>query len=169
MYLSDSVLRSSFKKIADIGSGTGKAGLERVSAVSRFFACANLIHKGQTAEINLAPEAHDRANFVSAVGEVISVGDEWQYTPDFIHRESKKDYAVGNNFLTTQVSGSKGRSEAYPKRPAPLLELNDQMASLHVDHPDNLLAIIIGEPFLQLLEFGFADLTISDRAKILPQ
>ena len=64
--------------------------------------------------------------------------EDWLYTPDFKHREVKRDFAVSNNFLTAQVSQSKGQRTEYPKRPAPLLQLNDQIASLHPDSSNNL-------------------------------
>lgn len=138
MYLSESILKRSFSKISNIGPDEGKTRMERVSAVSRFFACANILQKNQTDTVNLAPNEQDRDDFVSAVGDAISIGEDWLYTPDFKHSEVKKDYAVANNFLTTQVRGSKGQSTEYPKRPAPLLQLNDQIASLHLDSSNNL-------------------------------
>ena len=138
MYLSESILKRSFSKISNIGPDAGKTRLERVSAVSRFFACANILQKNQTDTVNLAPNEQDRDDFVNAVGDAVSIGEDWLYTPDFKHRVVKKDYAVGNNFLTTQVSGSTGRRTEYPKRPAPLLQLNNQIASLHPDSSNNL-------------------------------
>ncbi len=138
MYLSESILKRSFSAISHIGPDAGKTRLERISAVSRFFACANILQKKLKNTVNLAPNEQDRDDFITAVGDMIGIGDGWLYTPDFKHREVKKDYGVGNNFLTTQVSRSKGRSVEYPNRPAPLLQLNNQIASLHPESANNL-------------------------------
>ena len=74
MYLSESILKRSFSKISNIGPDAGKTRLERVSAVSRFFACANILQKNQTDTVNLAPNERDRDDFVSAVGDAIRIG-----------------------------------------------------------------------------------------------
>lgn len=138
MYLSEKLLRAVFSKISSIGPDTGKARLERVSAISRFFAGAEQMHGSSKSELDLAPNTKDRADYIASVGRVIGLGSDGEYTPDFIHRDAKKDYAVGNNFLTTQVSASKNTPSDYPKRPAPLLFLEDQKLRLHREFAKNL-------------------------------
>ena len=72
------------------------------------------------------------------VGKVLGLGPDNQFTPDFIYLDHKHDFNVGSNFLTTQVSSTRNSQKDYPSRPAPLLVLDHEKASIHPDFKKNL-------------------------------
>lgn len=139
MYLSEEILRQAFVGIRAIGPDMGKARLERVSGLSRFLACAEMLQTYGTQEIDLSPNQPTRQSFVGAVGRILGLGQTGIFTPDFVHKEEDSDYRIGSNFLTTQVRATRGSQAAYPGRPAPLIQLTDEKASLHTDYASNLL------------------------------
>lgn len=138
MYLSKGVLAKSFQKLGDMGSKEGKTRLERVSAISRFLACAEILRANNIVTVDLAPKASTRSEFVQKVGKVLGLGPNHEFTPDFADLEIKSDYNVGSNFLTTQVHSTRNSKKNYPSRPAPLLTLDHEKASIHPDFRKNL-------------------------------
>lgn len=140
MYLSKEVLQRVFNKLQAIGPDTGKSRQERVSAISRFLACADLLQSLNVSKVSLAPESETRSEFVSAVGRILKLDDNGLFTPDFVHKARHHDYRIGSNFLTTQVKNSRGSNAPYPGRPAHLLQLTDESASLFQDYATNLLS-----------------------------
>lgn len=138
MYLSKDLLGKSFRKLGEIGSKEGKTRLERVSAVSRFLACAEILKTSNATSVNLAPKTQTRTDFIEKVGKVLGLGPNNQFTPDFSVLDKKSDYNVGSNFLTTQVYSTRSSKRDYPSRPAPLLTLDHEKASIHVNFRKNL-------------------------------
>ena len=145
MYLSKDLLGKSFQMLGGIGSKEGearlaesKAGLERVSAISRFLACAEILKANNVTSVDLAPGSVTRTEFVEKVGKVLGLGPNNEFTPDFANLDNKSDYNVGSNFLTTQVYATRSSKKDYPRRPAPLLTLDHEKASIHADFKKSL-------------------------------
>ena len=145
MYLSKDLLGKSFQMLGGIGSKEGearleqsKAGLERVSAISRFLACAEILKANNVTSVDLAPGSVTRTEFVEKVGKVLGLGPNNEFTPDFANLDNKNDYNVGSNFLTTQVYATRSSKKDYPSRPAPLLTLDHEKASIHADFKKSL-------------------------------
>lgn len=138
MYLSEELVSRAFKKLGEIGTDEGKTRLERVSALRHFFACAETLNSHSINEIDLAPNTATRSEFIQNVGKIVGIGSDNLFTPDFFHRLCKKDFNVGPNFLTTQVARSRNAKDPYPKRPAPLLILDHEKASIHPEFKENL-------------------------------
>ena len=138
MFIAKPVLELVFKKIGHSVPEEGKTGIERFSALSRFLACAQIINKERAASINLAVGGDARDELYEAVGSVLRLGAPEQFTPNFRHRESSNGYNLGPNFLTTTVKSTQNSERAYPKRPAPLLNIRYENASLHPDWKINL-------------------------------
>ena len=129
MYLSKELLGKAFHKLGELGPKEGKSRLERVSAISRLLACAELLTVQNAKSVDLAPKTTTRTDFVEMVGKVLGLGPDNQFTPDFIYLDHKHDFNVGSNFLTTQVSSTRNSQKDYPSRPAPLLVLDHEKAS----------------------------------------
>lgn len=138
MYLSIELLGKSFQKLGEMGSREGKTRLERVSAISRFLACAEILKTSNTTSADLAPKTSTRTDFIDNVGKVLGLGPNNQFTPDFSVLDEKSDYNVGSNFLTTQVYSTRNSKKDYPSRPAPLLTLDHEKASIHANFRKNL-------------------------------
>lgn len=138
MYLSNELINKSVTTIQEVLPNSGKSAKERVSALSRFLACANLIQANNGRPISLAVGSPDRKGLIEAVAEVIRIGTDGQHTPDFHSKTYSQDYNLGSNFLTTTVSQSRDRIMEYPGRPAPLLTLDNENASIHTDFKSNL-------------------------------
>jgi hypothetical protein len=138
MFIAKPVLELVFKKIGHSVPEEGKTGKERFSALSRFLACSQIMNKNSSASINLAVGEAARDELYTAVGSVLGLGEPDQFTPNFRHRVSANGYNLGPNFLTTTVKNTRNSERAYPNRPAPLLIISNEKASLHPDWNANL-------------------------------
>lgn len=138
MYLTKNYLESVFHQLRKIGPDTGKTRLERVSALSRFLAIAELLQKSGSKFVDLSPSSPDRNNFVLKVGSILGLGEISVFTPDFVHRAESLDYRLGSNFLTTIVKRTRDAKGSYPGRPKPLVSFENEKASLHSDFKSNI-------------------------------
>jgi len=138
MQLSEDIWQRVVQCLRAIGPDGGKTRLERVSGLSRFLGCAELIHQSGQGQVSLAVGEQGRNDLIPAVGRVLALDADGLFTPDFVRCDRKHDYSIGSNFLTTGVRGSRGRDISLPNRPAPLLNLTDEVVTLHLDFRDNL-------------------------------
>lgn len=140
MYLSSASLEISIKILRQIGPDSGKKRQERVSALSRFLATAALLHQEETISISLAEGSQFRQDFITEVGFVLALRNGPTYTTNFNNKKIKEDYAVTNNFLTTALSNTRGRDAApYPRRPSPLIIMDNESVSIHPEYKNNLI------------------------------
>lgn len=132
MFLSKEVLRKAYRGMRKIHPiEVGKSRQERVSALRHFFAAAKLIHLGGSSEVSLEVGSKHRDEFVKYVGDIVSFDGGNLYTKDFGDLTGdKKDYAVRSNFFTTRLEKSRNQTVDYPGRPAPLLLLQEEKASI---------------------------------------
>ena len=139
MQFSEDIWHRVVQGLRAIGPDGGKARLERVSGLSRFLGCAELIQQSGQGQVSLAVGERGRNDLIPAVGHVLALDANGMFTPDFVRRDRKLDYSIGSNFLTTGVRGSRGRDISLPNRPAPLLNLRNEVVTIHDNFRDNLL------------------------------
>jgi len=150
MFLSEKAINKSYEQLIKLDSqhgGTGKSRKEKVSGLRYLLATSLMLktiasgQQGATIQsVNLAVGSADRKAFIKAVGEIVSIDNTSKYTADFAGEfADADDFAVGSNFLTTVVAGSRdGRSTPYPKRPEPLLDILDEKMSIKSNVKDIL-------------------------------
>lgn len=152
MFLSSNAINKAYEHLIKLDSQHGEPGKsrkEKVSALRHLLAASLVLKNIQTRQeeptilsaVDLAVgPGTNRDAFVKAVGEIVSIDNTSRYTVDFAGEFSdKNDYAVGSNFLTTIVAGSRGdRLVPYPKRPAPLLDIKNEQMSIKNDVKDIL-------------------------------
>jgi 5-methylcytosine-specific restriction protein B len=163
MYLSQPVVLHAFRGLRKIfPKETGKSRLERVSGLRAFLAASRLIQETGSDKINLKADSPSRKTFIEAVGEVVRLNDSGRYTQDFTSETRvEDDYMVGSNVLTTRVAASRNTTSVYPKRPKPVLDLNDEIATISSEAKQNLhsaynLSLIKNELAVWLVRFeGF--------------
>ena len=140
MYLSQQLILHAFQGLRKIfPKENGKSRLERVSGLRAFLAASRLIQETGDDEINLKADSPSRRGFIEAVGEVVRLNNSGRYTQDFTSQTRvEDDYMVGSNVLTTRVAASRNTTSVYPKRPRPVLDLNDEIATISSEAKQNL-------------------------------
>ena len=131
MYFSGEIIKRAYSGLVKIDPSAGKTRKERVSGLRYLIATSQLLHKNGTKSLSLAVGTDDRKNFINAVGDVVAINDEGLYSKDFASEfDEKLDYGVGSNFLTTRLVNSRTQDILYPGRPASLLRLEKEKASI---------------------------------------
>jgi hypothetical protein len=129
MYFSEKIVFHSYKFLGNLTDGTGKKAIEVTSALRYLFAVSSLIKKyNLTNGIDLSTnKITNRSEFISEVGDVVSLSDNIHYTANFIDDfQTNKDYAVRNNFLTTVLKDNRKQ----PGRPAPIFDVNNEVIKI---------------------------------------
>lgn len=117
----------------------GKSRKEKVSGLRYFLATSRLLKATGKDEIPLGVGSPFRQKFVEAVGEIVRIDFDTHYSRDFANEfDQKKDFQVGSNFFTTRLANSRSRDVLYPGRPASLLLLSQESASLLDESINNL-------------------------------
>lgn len=131
MFFSYDLIKNAYNGLIKLDSSDGKSRKEKVSGLRYLFATSQLSYQGNSNDINLAVGSHLREQFIEAVGNVVSLNKQGLYSKDFSHElDTKKDYGVGSNFLTTRLANSRSKDIRYPGRPASLLSLEQEHVSI---------------------------------------
>tara|TARA_R110001592_G_scaffold363341_1_gene684400 strand:- start:13303 stop:14868 length:1566 start_codon:yes stop_codon:yes gene_type:complete len=131
LFFSPSLVKTAYDELVELDSSSGKSRKERVSGLRYLIATSQLLHEENTNRINLAVGSESRANFIHAVGNVVALNDQGLYSKDFAGElDEKNDYGVGSNFFTTRLAASRSQNILYPGRPAHLLLLEEEHASI---------------------------------------
>jgi MoxR-like ATPase len=181
VYLTKEVLERCVKIIRstlDGDSSGGKRAQERLSALRHFFA---YLEVGKETRVDLY-RSDNRTAFTSAVGRIVGLYGK-TYVEDFGVTADKDGFAVGNNFLTTRLKNA-GPGKPYPKRPGPLLHLENEAlpdggeahwVKVHPEWPVNIHTRFdwdgMGSGFLlwlaRAMDFGEEEVTLETLLKRL--
>ena len=142
MFVSDETLRISFGRLTSSNS-TGKVGTERTSALMYFLAFDLLVTRvlpGQPACVDLDPDTnkgrYNREMFVAQFMRLVTISQEpllqIQSFGVVTQGSTPPEKRASANFLTTPLkrASQAAEAQAYPKRPAPLLELGQTEANV---------------------------------------
>ena len=131
MYFIETVIKKAFHKLKDIDLSNGKSRKEKISGLRYLLATSNILKKKNSNILDLSVGSELRADFISSVGDVIALDSNGLYSKDFFNEfDTKKDYGVGSNFLTTRLANSRFQHIKYPGRPAALLNLAQEQVSI---------------------------------------
>ncbi|MBE0471867.1 MAG: AAA family ATPase [Methyloprofundus sp.] len=131
MFFSHDLIKSAYKKLIKLDSSDGKSRKEKVSGLRYLIATSQLLHQEKTESVNLAVGSLLRNEFINAVGNVVALNEQGLYSKDFANElDTKRDYGVGSNFFTTRLANSRSQDIEYPGRPAALLFLTQEHASI---------------------------------------
>ncbi|MHC8944320.1 McrB family protein [Advenella incenata] len=167
MFLSKALATKAFQGLKRLDQSAGKSRQEKVSGLRHLLATSELLLESKTSSLDLAVGSTYRSKFIEAVGNVVAINDAGLYTKDFNQAfEVKGDYGVGSNFFTTRLANSRSSVVKYPGRPAPLMDLIKEQASI-VDGADLILLDDFGVKNIRvelciwlLRDTHFADATI---------
>ena len=131
MFFSYDFIESAYSGLIELDSSGGKSRQEKISGLRYLIATSQLLHQKNTNNVDLSVGSKLRSQFVDAVGKVVALDDQGLYSKDFAQElDKKKDYGVGSNFFTTRLANSRVEDIKYPKRPASLLALEQEHASI---------------------------------------
>lgn len=131
MFFSYAFIKNAYEGLIKLDSSTGKSRQERVSGLRYLLATSQLLHQENSSKINLAVGSEFRKQFIEAVGSVVALNDQGLYSKDFANElDTNGDYGVGSNFFTTRLANSRSQDIRYPGRPANLLSLEQEHASI---------------------------------------
>jgi len=131
VFFSYDFIKSAYEGLIKLDSSTGKSRQEKISGLRYLMATSQLLHQENSSNINLAVGSEFRGQFVDAVGNIVALNDQGLYSKDFANElDTNKDYGVGSNFFTTRLANSRSQDIRYPGRPASLLALEQERASI---------------------------------------
>ena len=131
MFLSYDLVKNAYSGLIKLDSSKGKSRKEKASGIRYLLATSQLLHQENSRDINLAVGSDFRGQFIDAVGNVVALDDQGLYSKDFANElDTNKDYGVGSNFFTTRLANSRSQDIRYPGRPASLVALIQERASI---------------------------------------
>ncbi|MBL4679987.1 MAG: AAA family ATPase [Pseudomonadales bacterium] len=131
MFFSYDFIKDAYSGLIKLDPSDGKSRKEKVSGLRYLIATSQLLRQENSNNINLSVGSELREQFIDAVGNVVSLNDEGLYSKDFSNElDTKKGFGVGSNFLTTRLANSRSQDIRYPGRPANLLALKQEHASI---------------------------------------
>ena len=131
MYFSYDLIKNTYIGLFALDPSEGKSRKEKVSGLRYLIATSELLKKGGSSDIDLSLGSPLRADFVTAVGNVVALNEQGLYTQDFSSDLSEQgDYGVGSNFFTTRLRESRFQDMRYPGRYANLLKLEREHISI---------------------------------------
>ncbi len=150
MFFSYDLIKNAYDGLKRLDSSEGKSRQEKVSGLRYLLATSHLLRKSGAVTLDLSVGSNFRPEFITAVGDVVALNGHGLYTQDFAGGfDTNKDYGVGSNFFTTRLRFSRSSIIEYPGRPAPLLLLDQEKASILKNVVDTLYA-----------EFGIAAIKV---------
>jgi 5-methylcytosine-specific restriction protein B len=131
MFFSYEFIKNAYEGLIKLDASDGKSRKEKISSLRYLMATSQLLHQENSNDINLAVGSELRVQFINAVGNIVALNDKGLYSKDFgSELDIKKDYGVGSNFFTTRLANSRSQDVRYPGRPANLLALEQEHASI---------------------------------------
>lgn len=131
MFLSLELVTSAYKNLKKIDPSNGKSRKEKTSGIRYLIATSRVMRENNLTSIDLSVGSQMRPAFISAVGEVIAFDNKGLYSKDFSSEfDTKADFGVGSNFLTTRLANSRSQDINYPGRPHPLLSLIQEKVAI---------------------------------------
>lgn len=131
MFFSHDLIKRAYNGLIKLDPSDGKSRKEKISGIRYLVATSLLLHKEKKDSIDLSVGSDKRNEFINAVGDVVSFNDQGLYSKDFYNElDTKKDYGVGSNFLTTRLANSRSQDINYPGRPAALVFLTQEHVSI---------------------------------------
>jgi len=140
MFFSFNFIKDAYEGLIKLDTSEGKSRQEKISGLRHLLATSELLHQEDCNEINLKPDSEFRQQFIKAVGNVVALNDQGLYSADFANfLKSNLHNSVSSNFLTRALFASRDADHDSPNRPAPLLKLNNENASIHPNAKENLI------------------------------